>query len=105
MSTSVGAQLAFLCWPFPISMALICVAVTQHVASDVLRFQLERSLIFNKLRCEDFASPGTTEILALREVFYFSIHSAQSCITLPSSERMKNMQKHKKATLTVECFM
>lgn len=72
MSTSVGAQLAFLCWPFPISMALICVAVTQHVASDVLRFQLERSLIFfNKLRCEDSASPGTTEILALREVFLF----------------------------------
>ena len=72
MSTSVGAQPAFLCWPFPITMALICVVVTQHVASDVLHFQLERSLIFfNKLHCEDSTSPGTTEILALREAFLF----------------------------------
>lgn len=53
-------------------MALMSVVVTQHVASDVLFFRLERSLIFfNKLHCEDSTSPGTTEILALREVFLF----------------------------------
>ena len=56
---------------FSITIAMICVVVTQRVASDVLLFQLEQSLIFfNKLHCEDSASPGTTEITSFeRSIF------------------------------------
>lgn len=57
---------------FSITMALVSVVVTQHMASDVIFFGPAQSLIFfNRLCFEDSAPPDTAKILALREVFLF----------------------------------